>query len=365
MAAGGIECAKLNGAINELQLVEFGPKLSELGVKLASDVLLLEDRDLGSIGLNKVQMRKLQRACQNDEEDNDSDGYDASKPTGKPKVPQRPTLERSLSSSKRKQSAFWRNQLGRPMRLIFIRHGESEANVDRDITSKVPDHCLHLTEKGRQQALDAGRRLKSLLGDETVQFIVSPYVRTRETFNGIKHAWGDTPVKMKTDVRIREQEFGNYDQWNMKALHKEKKAFGPFYFRFPDGESPADCYDRASSFLETMYRSWQDNADDNHVVVGHGMMILMLLMRLMRYSIAQWEAFDSLSNCELVVLERPPDDGKYQVAYTWQGGGEPDPNGLRKKPAGTVIPDDIEIWDGDPDALPLTSAPRRIMTPQV
>lgn len=259
---------------------------------------------------------------------------------------------------------FWNSQLSRPMRLVFIRHGESEGNVDRHITSLVPDHSLHLTEAGRMQALDAGRRLKSVVGDESIRFHVSPYVRTRETLNGIRQAFGEEPFDIRMDVRIREQEFGNFDSADMKALHKEKKAFGPFYFRFPDGESPADCYDRASSFLESMYRSWKDNTAENHVIVGHGMMILMILMRMLRYSIEEWEAFDSLSNCEFVVLERPPDDGKYYVSYTWEGGGkDPHRTGLRKKPAGSLVPSDIDIWDGNEDALPLTSKPRRQVTP--
>ena len=62
----------------------------------------------------------------------------------------------------------------------------------------------------------------------------------------------------------------------MQDLHQEKRVFGPFYYRFPDGESQADCYDRASLFLESMYRSWEENTGyDNCVVVGHGAMILV------------------------------------------------------------------------------------------
>merc|ERR1712135_217640 len=78
----------------------------------------------------------------------------------------------------------------RTRRLILIRHGESEANVDRNITAEVPDHSLHITPKGRQQALQAGENLKQIVGDESVTFVVSPYVRTIETFNGVVQAFG-------------------------------------------------------------------------------------------------------------------------------------------------------------------------------
>merc|ERR1719384_2296152 len=93
------------------------------------------------------------------------------------------------TSDRKQRSSFWQGQTkGRPRRLIFVRHGESEANVDRGITQRVPDHDLHLTQKGREQALDAGRRARGLIGEENVKFLVSPYVRTRETLNGMLRA---------------------------------------------------------------------------------------------------------------------------------------------------------------------------------
>jgi len=135
----------------------------------------------------------------------------------------------------------------------------------------------------------------------------------------------------------------------MKSLMKEKKKFGPFYYRFPDGESPADCFDRASSFLESLYRSWEDNTTRNQVIVSHGMMILVMLMRLFRIPISEFTHLDSLKNCEFIVLERPPDDGKFGISFVWPPGEEKDYSGLRRK---ATKPDDesIPIWDGDPEA---------------
>merc|ERR1719195_807479 len=186
---------------------------------------------------------------------------------------------RSSSRDKRRTSTFWQQQqTGRPMRVVFIRHGESEANVNRALTMVVPDHALHLTEKGRKQALGAGLRLRSIVKDESIKFIVSPYVRAKETLNGIIHAWDPSEWQkgwIREDVRIREQEYGNYDAPDISKLHATKKKFGPFYYRFPEGESIADCYDRASLFVESLYRSWTDNRAKNHVIVGHGMMILV------------------------------------------------------------------------------------------
>eukprot|EP00932_Pfiesteria_piscicida_P010562 SRR837773.21534.p2 GENE.SRR837773.21534~~SRR837773.21534.p2 ORF type:complete len:304 (+),score=112.59 SRR837773.21534:105-914(+) len=254
----------------------------------------------------------------------------------------------------RESSRHWLEQTrGRPLRLVFIRHGESEGNVNRAITKVVPDHLLHLTQAGRDQALDAGRRLKEVLGDELVRFVVSPYVRTRETLNGILQSFDKSSAEIREDVQIREQEHGNLDCEHMGALHQDASSFGLFYFRFPDGESPADCYDRASLFLESMYRSWEYNRAPNMVFVSHGMMILVIIMRLMRIKIREFTELELLTNCEFVVLEREPHDPKFKCAFTWRHGKEREPGGLRRKPPMAPTP----IWDGSPEAPLLQSTP--------
>ena len=73
----------------------------------------------------------------------------------------------------------------RPKRIILVRHGNSEANNNYDILQHVPDNKVHLSEKCIQQAKDAGKRLKQLLGEESIQFYASPYARTIETYENI------------------------------------------------------------------------------------------------------------------------------------------------------------------------------------
>ena len=70
----------------------------------------------------------------------------------------------------------------RPKRIILVRHGNSEANNNYDILKNIPDNKVHLSSKGIQQAKEAGKRLKQLLGNESIQFYVSPYIRTKETY---------------------------------------------------------------------------------------------------------------------------------------------------------------------------------------
>lgn len=130
-----------------------------------------------------------------------------------------------------------------PKRLILVRHGESEGNVDKSLYETRPDNALHLTQKGWLQAESAGRGIKHLVGDESCFFLVSPYVRTRETFHAISKAFegGWRALQWHEDPRIREQDFGNFQNVDELASQKrESKHFGSFYYRYEGGESSAD-----------------------------------------------------------------------------------------------------------------------------
>lgn len=53
------------------------------------------------------------------------------------------------------------------------------------------------------QAAVAGRELKKLVGDESVHFIVSPYTRTRMTYEIVRKELGQRQFSMKEDPRLR------------------------------------------------------------------------------------------------------------------------------------------------------------------
>ena len=74
-----------------------------------------------------------------------------------------------------------------PKRIILVRHGESEGNVDETMYQRKSDHRLELTQRGCEQAREAGERLKDLIGDEVGYFYFLLFVercrsRPREHF---------------------------------------------------------------------------------------------------------------------------------------------------------------------------------------
>lgn len=109
--------------------------------------------------------------------------------------------------------------MGKPTHIILVRHGESEGNLDHSLFRIIPDHKIKLTPRGIRQAYDAGLRMRRDLirCDERVQFYVSPYERTRQTYvaakraitDGCKCEWGNDGngerIVYREEPRLREQ----------------------------------------------------------------------------------------------------------------------------------------------------------------
>lgn len=192
----------------------------------------------------------------------------------------------------------------RPRRIILIRHGESEANVNKRIYKKKPDFAMNLTEKGHQQARLAGRALKELVKDGNIWFYRSPFYRTRQTHEQIVRHFPES--KLYEDPRLREQEHtprvlkGERDD-----VEKERDDYGHFYYRFEGGESCADVFDRVSDFLSTLYRDFEkDDFPENACIISHGMTNRVFLMRMLHMTVEEFEFLRNPKNCGFFVLER-------------------------------------------------------------
>ncbi|KAG5469495.1 hypothetical protein LSCM1_02717 [Leishmania martiniquensis] len=143
-----------------------------------------------------------------------------------------------------------------PRRLLLVRHGESVANVNREVYSNTPDWKIPLTALGRQQAYDCGKRLRNIIQDEKLYIYYSPYARTRQTLCEIRRSFDESQIQgEREDERLREQEMGNYQPLHeMDATWAARNAFGRLYYRFPFGESGADVGDRVSGFFDSLQR---------------------------------------------------------------------------------------------------------------
>lgn len=205
----------------------------------------------------------------------------------------------------------------KPKRIFLIRHGESEINADISTLLKKPDYAGVLTEKGRAQALEVGKRVAEIVGTDPYMVYSSPYWRTRQTYQLATRGL-HAPFHYYEDPRLREQEWGTRLLKNVGALKErendERDSYGHFYYRFDNGESCADVYHRVSDFINTMHRDFEKpHFPDNVFIFNHGMTIRVFLMRWFHWSVEHFESIRNIENCGMVELLWNPDKGAYEL----------------------------------------------------
>lgn len=191
-------------------------------------------------------------------------------------------------------------------KIILIRHGESEANVDHSLYMTVPDHKINLTKKGYKQAKQVGKLISKILKKKRVNAYISPYKRTLQTWKGISSKLKNKKIREEFDPRLREQQFKIFktDEDRLEKF-SEQKAFSKFYYRFgKGGESGADVYSRISTFLNEL-RIDRRVFNDNHdcVIVTHNLALSSILMKLLKLSTDEFDQMPEIENCAPIVLD--------------------------------------------------------------
>jgi len=144
---------------------------------------------------------------------------------------------------------------------------------------------------------------------------VSPYVRTVETLEYIKLGWPALKdAKIIPDDRIREQEHGLALLYNDRRVfhvfHPEQKELlnlqGPYWYRFPQGESVSQVRDRLRSFLATLIREYSNY---RVMLITHHITILSIRATLERLSPQEFIRLDKEEkplNCGLTIYMGNP-----------------------------------------------------------
>jgi len=66
-----------------------------------------------------------------------------------------------------------RGRLCFPRSILLIRHGESEGNAKEDTYGNTPDPLVSLTDLGRKQSEELGKKLREKVGESPVWVYVS------------------------------------------------------------------------------------------------------------------------------------------------------------------------------------------------
>ena len=188
-----------------------------------------------------------------------------------------------------------------PTVLYLIRHGQSEGNVDKKIYYTKKDHEIELTDLGKEQASQVGAALNKQLILANVDVFVSPYKRTRQTWENIKAELTMTKDLISIeDVLLREQEHCDFkNEKNMKRIREDREEFSPFYYRYKNAESQADVYLRAQTFINNLRISrLEDKLYNDVVIITHEVVIRMILAILEKTKVEDMNV--SIANCELI-----------------------------------------------------------------
>ena len=218
---------------------------------------------------------------------------------------------------------------GLPRHILLLRHGQSLGNVDQNLFTIMPDWKIPLSEKGKAQAREAGHRIQAIARDSPLVVYVSPYLRTKQTLQEVQSVLKNPILFIREEPRLREQDFGNFqDAKTVRAAKLERPQFGRFFYRFPNGESGADVFDRVSAFCGTFrqdmeqiaYSRSSSNAQDaaseiensTALFISHGITARLFLMRWLHWSVDEFEQTLNPPNCGLLHLQR--DGSAYRLS---------------------------------------------------
>ncbi len=153
------------------------------------------------------------------------------------------------------------------------------------------------------------------MGNKTLYFYVSPFWRTRSTFENIVRSFPRSQFEYSEEPRLREQEWGYLRTYaELKQLKKERKEYGIFYYRFPGGEAGTDVYDRINDLLGSLHRDFQrEDYPRNCILVTHSLAIRLFIMRWFHLTVEEFEQMLSPKNGQLVVLQLNEETDDYEL----------------------------------------------------
>ena len=199
------------------------------------------------------------------------------------------------------------------MKLIMVRHGESEHNVMEIMQGHIPSR---LTLRGIQQA----EKARDLLKNEKIDSIFSSDLqRVKQTAEIINEFHN---LNINFSLILRERSFGIFEGKLKSELLAAVKKSGLKYheYRPPQGESCLDIHNKMHVFLEALLK---DNPNQTVLIVTHGGNIMELLLSLFPFKREEYQIFlpdncditildiESTKNAKISLLNSKPFDGNY------------------------------------------------------
>ena len=211
------------------------------------------------------------------------------------------------------------------MRLLLVRHGETEGNVSRRLQGADDP----LTERGRRQAEEIAAHLSGR--DDVVALYASPYRRAFDTARAIGDAIGVEPEPRPALAELDVGEAAGYrfEAW-VEEFPEEAERFrteGTDY-SWPGGESGLDLSARTGAEIDGILRA-HGGEDGAVVIVSHGGALAWIIAHLLGEPDGEWpHSYIRLDNCSITEAEIPAGgEGPARFPYTNEVGHlSPDPD---------------------------------------
>jgi 2,3-bisphosphoglycerate-dependent phosphoglycerate mutase len=168
-------------------------------------------------------------------------------------------------------------------RLILLRHGESQWNLENRFTGWVD---VPLSPRGIQEAKDAGEKLLSFRFDRAFTSVLA---RANETLRLVLDTIGQTGIPIEKDKALNERMYGelqglNKDETVKKYGDAQVKIWRRSYdVRPPGGESLKDTEERVLPYYEQTIKPFLLKGE-TILVAAHGNSLRALVMELEQLS---------------------------------------------------------------------------------
>ena len=178
------------------------------------------------------------------------------------------------------------------MRLIIVRHGETEDNIRKIIQGQ---RHGKLTKRGINQA----RRAASKLRKERIDVILTSDLRRAVHTAKEIARFHDAPMIYSKSLRERDMGVFQGKSRRLVDLHRAKVGLREAEFRPRGGESYIDVKKRVGRFMKKMYR---EHKHGTVLVVTHGVVIRALLSIYTKIPIRETPRI-MIKNAGIMILE--------------------------------------------------------------
>jgi len=190
------------------------------------------------------------------------------------------------------------------MRLILVRHGETQENVDDIMQGQIPGH---LTRKGINQAKKLGKRLSK----EHFDIIYSSdLLRCKDTLKEIRKYHPKTRVRYAKE--LRERKFGVWEGRSHQEIdsHLAKRGIKWHDWKPSGGENSDQMTNRIKRFLNKMVK---EHPADSVLWVTHGGPIFKVLHRILLIPYDKMNKRKSVSENTAVSIVELDTEGNHTV----------------------------------------------------